>query len=193
MKKLLVLAVALLATSALAQIDPDVDMMGIYFDTGATVICGELALYTPTNIYVCITNASSAAGISGWEASVEITPPLGIPPTYTLPAGALNVSTAPDFVVGLSTPMPWQPSIPVLTITVTALNADPVYFALDGAWVSSFGGFPGYAAGDDPGDLRSCGFSAGGPGVCAIANMGPDCGVIATEDATWGSVKTLYR
>lgn len=197
MKKLVVLmGLLILASGAMAQpIDPDPDMVGVYFDTDATVYCNAApALYTPLNVYLCFTNITATSGISGWEAHVDITPPPAIPVTFTLPAGALNVSSAPDFVVGLSAPMDWMPAIPVLTMTITPLAALETQFWLSGAEVGSFGGLPGYAAGDDPGDLRSCGYSGGPTGFCAV--MFRDCadsGVLPSEEETWGSVKSMFR
>ncbi len=184
-----------LVGGALAQVDPDVDMMGIYFDQHANDVCSDLPLYTPTDLYICITNASSSSGISGWEASVTINPAPAIPPTYSLlGTGALNVSAAPDFIVGLATPIPWSTSISVARITVTMLTADPIFFILDRAATGSFGNFPGYAAGDDPGHLQSCGFSVGAADICAVGNMGEeDCGVLPADDDTWGGVKALFR
>jgi hypothetical protein len=201
MKKLVTLMVLVLAAGALAQpVDPDPDMVGVYFDTDATVFCNEAPpLYTPLNAYICFTNITASSGLSGWEAHLTIDPAPAIPPTYTLSPGALNVSTAPDFVVGLSSPMGWAPAMAVLTITVTPLAATPTNFYLNGATVSSFGGFPGYAAGDDPGDLRSCGLAGGpaapdGPGsLCAQMFVPCPGDVTATEEGTWGNVKAMFR
>jgi hypothetical protein len=56
---------------------------------------------------------------------------------------------------------------------------------------------PGYASGDDPNILISCGYSAGvdpttgEPNVCAVLNG--ECTPIANEDMTWGGVKSIYK
>ena len=194
MKKLILpLVILLLSTTAFAQIDPDVDMMGIYFDTGANMVCANLPLYVYSSAYVCITNASAPSGVSGFEFHVDISPPPIIPPVYTLPAGALNVMSPPNFVVGVVSPLPWMPSIPVVEISIMPIDPSPIYFTLSGVIPSSFvGGFPGYAVGNDPADLRSCGYSVGSPDICAIAN-GPDCFVVSSEARTWGSVKSIFR
>lgn len=56
MKKLVVLLLAtLVASTAFAQIDPDSDMMGIYFDVGATSNCTDAAPSVPFFAYLCVT------------------------------------------------------------------------------------------------------------------------------------------
>jgi hypothetical protein len=193
-KYIVILALLSLSTAAFAQIDPDPDMMGIYFDTGATTVCAGFQPYTWNDAFVCLTNASSAAGISGFEFSVDINPPLAMSPLYILPGGTLNVVMAPNFICGLASPLPWSPSMVLLTIQFFPFDPLPIYFTLGPSVPSDFfPPYPGYADGADPGLIKSCGYSAGGPVVCAIANGGPDCGVVPTDKYSWGSVKSLFR
>lgn len=190
---ILALVVLFLATTASAQLDPDTDMMGIYFDSAATSVCEDLPLFVPSSLYVCLTNASSSSGISGFEFMVTISPPPAIPPTYTLPSGSINVVTPPNFICGLAAPIPWSPSIVMLTIGIIPLDPLPIYFTLGPSVPSDFGPLVGYAVGNDPGILKSCGYSVSGAGICAIANLGPSCGVVASEELTWGNVKSMFR
>ncbi len=190
---ILILAITFVAGTCLAQMSTGPDVVGIYYDTTAFVNCMDnVPLYAPIDLYICFTNISTTSGISGWEANVDIQPAPPIPPTFTLMGpGALNVSTAPDFVVGHAGCLPWASSMPVLSITITPLAAIPTSFYLSGADISSFGGFPGYATCADPGDLRACDIHYCGP-AGLTATMFQICGC-PSEDATWGGVKNLYR
>ena len=59
MKKLVVLLlVSLVATSAMAQIDPDPNSIGIYFDTQAGDNCLTTPAFVPFQVYLCVTNTT---------------------------------------------------------------------------------------------------------------------------------------
>jgi len=181
------------ASTAGAVIDPDPDMVGVYFDMNADIYCTTAPVGAPFDAYLMFTNISCPAGLYGWEANVEITAGVYVL-AWTLTGSAINASSPPDFAVGLASPLPWQPAIMVLTMTVGVFAPGAIEFMLHPANLSSFTPpLPGYAAGDDPGDLRSCGYSAGPDEglVCAVING--DCQVVDSEDATWGSVKALYK
>ena len=67
MKTLLVLVLScLMAFSALAVIDPDPDMLGIYFDLEADNNCITVAANTPFFAYLILTN-STAQAINAYE------------------------------------------------------------------------------------------------------------------------------
>ena len=73
MKKLIVLLMAMLVASvAFAQIDPDTNMMGVYLDSGASVVCMDgVAGNTPVNAYVCLVNPNFEA-IKGFECTPTV-------------------------------------------------------------------------------------------------------------------------
>ena len=192
---ILPLVILAIPAAGLGQpLDPNFDRIGIYYDTAATTQEASPGLYAPIPLYVCFTHVEETSGISGWEAHVTIEPWPAIPPTYTLLGeGALNVSAAPDFVVGLATPLPAAPSIPVLEIVVTPLDETPTHFYLDGADVSSFDGLPGYAAGDDPGALTACGVTLTCWGHVPFSAMMFEHCPLPGDRGSWGGVKSLYR
>jgi hypothetical protein len=94
MKKLVVLLlVSLMATTAFAQIDPDTDMLGVYFDMGATDNCLTIGPSVPFFAYVTITNPS-APEVHGLEFGYNLVS-TGAPGTMfrllnSLPANAVD-------------------------------------------------------------------------------------------------------
>lgn len=192
-KTIIVLMVMAIAGTALAQIDPDVNSIGVYFDQDATINCWSVAPYVPISAYLCATNISESSGISGWECNVEVGPLSNVLVlSWSLLGFAVNARTPPDFAVGLASPLPWAPSIVLLDIQMLALGPLPIYFTLHPVYPSSFNPpSPGYAAGNDPGNLIPLGYSVGSEDVCAILNG--DCYAIGNEEMSWGGVKALYR
>jgi hypothetical protein len=202
MKKLLVLvglASLVFAGTAMAQIDPDPDGIGLYFDMDGTSVCGEAGTGMTANIYLAITNASRSAGISGWEAHVVLPDPLPAGHfvlAWTLFGDGLNLFAPPDFVVGLGSPLPWTPAIVVLNIQMGVFGAPTcIPMALRPANQPSHPGYMVYVNAADFTDIVNLQYSAGADynAPCAMLNCGPDCGVVSDEASSWGSVKSLYR
>jgi hypothetical protein len=76
MKKLVVLLLAsLVATSAFAVLDPDPDMMGIYFDTNADNNCLTSPSGVPFSAYLILTNTTAPA-INAYELGLTVVVPL---------------------------------------------------------------------------------------------------------------------
>jgi hypothetical protein len=195
MKKILVtLAIVCLAGTAMAQVDPDPDGIGMYFDLDATQYCLD---YTggPVSVYLVLTNASEPTGISGWECHVTYTVPAGDFETgWVLPAGSLNVSTAPDFVVGLAAPAPWAPAILLGTYGILVFATGSMEWYVGPADTPSIPGVPVYAAGDNPGNLIPLQMVSGSPDLpVAQLNIGCPGDVIGTQQETFGSVKAMFK
>ncbi len=203
MRKLVVLlglASLLVAGNAMAQIDPDPDMIGVYFDLGATTWCTSPGPVGPYAAYLILTNATALSGVSGWECSVEVTAGVFVL-SWIYNGTAVNALSPPDFAVGLATSLPWEPAILLMTFQVGLFAPTPVEITVTAQPIPSIPDtpypLPAYAAGDDPGDLRSLGYSTGWdpetgtPNVAAVING--DCTPTANEDATWGNVKNMYR
>jgi hypothetical protein len=202
MKKLVVLLLAtLVATSAAAVVDPDPDMMGIYFDVSADNNCYTATPNVPFFAYAIVTNTTTA-GIDAYEFSYEMVVPVGSEGLLFRLANNIANGAASgvdvgesgplggDHIVGLATPLPASPAIIVHAWQYMLLGAFPVDVYLRAASVPSLpGGFPvvqGVGTG-----LMTVGQSTGGPEI-PVATINGDC-VVATEDASWGSVKSLYR
>lgn len=189
----------LVAGMATAQVDPDTDQIGVYFDTGATVWCINPGPAGPTDAYLCLTNASATSGVSGWECSLIVTEGVFVL-NWGYSGSAINTYAPPDFAVGLASPLPWEPSIVLMTFTIGVFAATPIDITIAAQPNPSIPGdpaLPAYAAGDDPGDLRSLGYSTGldpvnGTGnVAAVING--ECTPTGNDESTWGNVKNMYK
>lgn len=204
MRKLLVLlglASLVVAGTAFAQTDQDPDMIGIYVDAGAVENHAEPGAAGPYPVYLCMTNASAASGVSGWECSVEVTAGVFVL-AWTYNGTAVNALSPPDFAVGLADPLPWEPVIVLMTATVGLFTPNIVELTVKPQPIPSIPDtpfpLPAYAAGDDPGDLRSLGYSTGWdpatgePNVSCVLNGVPPF-PIGNDEETWGGVKNLYR
>ena len=140
---------------AIAQIEPDPDVLGIYFDLNGTVY--ERYTAAPFQIvtaYALVTRPSDPIGISGWEAGVIVDGP-AVVPHWSLAAGMDVDLTDTGFQVVIGTGAECLPSAQaVLLATWTGFVMSPtdqILFtvtALPGS--GSFGGRPGYTSGSDP-------------------------------------------
>lgn len=199
MKKLVVLLlVSLMATSAFAQIDPDTDMLGVYFDTGAMENCTAAAPNVPFFAYVTITNPS-AAEVHGLECGYAVSVPAGMEGLIfrlanNLPSGAVDLGNSTDillgdYVVGLASPLPASSAVQFVTWQFMLLSPMTVDIFLGPSNIESIpDGLPAYEIG---GAIQSLGLSTGGPGI-PVASINGDCPV-AIEEASFGSVKSLFR
>jgi hypothetical protein len=202
MKKMLVIALAILvSSSAFAQIDPDENGIGLYFDEFGYEVCMSTAApFTPITAYLLATNISEESGVSGFECEVTTDGPLTASAWALNGVQPLNVFAAPLFAVGLGEFELATPVINnvVLLATLTAYvlaPTDQVSFGIKNLDAGSFTPpSPGYAAGDNAGLLVPLQVSSGFPFGAAVAQINIDpCGVVANEDVSFGSVKALYR
>ena len=185
------LVVGLLAPGGLvyAQLDPELDSIGIYFDTEATI--HRIALLEGEHhAYLAITRPGDPSGIFGWECRIDTEGPL-----FVLEWGilglAVNANTPPDFTVGLADPFPSAPAVILMDITFLLTDREEATFFISTPYNSSIPGTPVYASGADPSVLHELRQSTGGPQfpVAIINGEAP----VATDEATWGGVKNLYR
>lgn len=197
---LIISGLMLLAGSASAQIDPASCGVGIYFDREGYVNClcdVASGTYGPGLVYLLITNPDLCCevhGLGGFEAVVEIEGPLEVL-DWGLQGGGLNVATPPEFVVGYSPPLVFDPQAVLLDLTVMVTGSGPIYFRIFPVSLPGFGPWPAYVCAYDlcePAQLIvSTGLDEhGDPNPCATING--DCPVPAQE-SSWGSVKALYR
>jgi hypothetical protein len=152
-------------------------------------------------------NGTIGAGVGGYEFCLcnddgsPFAPPVGSSyflSAYGYPPNSINAATEPCFAVGIAGGIAWSPCITLLTINMLAFDVAPWCFGLEALPddISSVDGHMVYAAGDDPGNLVTM-------YPCTIAQL-EDCLVAclnddscppptASENETWGGVKTLYR
>ncbi len=199
MKKLVILLlVSLMATSAFATIDPDPDMLGVYFDLDAEDNCLEgVGPFVQFGAYVVITNPS-APEVHGLEFgyTINTSDPSVFRLLNALPPGAVDLGDSSDwatgdYVVGLATPLlsstavvfvEWQFLLQVAEISME--------FYLGPSVVESIAdGLPAYEIG---GSILPLGLSTGGVEY-AVATVNTGICVVANEVESFGSVKSLFR
>jgi len=203
MKKLVVLLlVSLMATSAFATIDPDPDMIGVYFDETADVNCLTQGSGAGFFVFVVITNPT-APEVWGVEFGYRVaTVPAGQDASLfrlaeQLPSGALNVGNASDkmlgdYIIGFATPFPGAGNnVTVVSWQYMMLAAMGLEYYIGPSEVESIpDGLPAYEIG---GEIAPLGVSTGHPALgVPAATVNGDC-VVATEDVSFGSVKSLFR
>lgn len=191
MKKLVFLLMALLvASSAFAVVDPDPNMMGMYFDLSADTVCINASPFTPQTAYLIVTNPSFDA-LYGFEAGITLEGTgLVTGVTFANPQ-ALNVGTPTNMIVGFGAPSATSEATLLATIAMfyTDATGGALGFRLHGTEPSSMDpAFPVVLLAG--GELMSYGLSAA-DGL--VAQINGDCAVVATEEISFDSVKSLYR
>ena len=151
----------------------------------------------PFFAYVTITNPT-ASGVYGLEVGYDIVSTGGTALMFrlanTLPAGAVDLGNSTDlfhgdYVVGLANPLPGAPAVQFITWQFLLLAPQTVEIFLGPSFVQSIqDGLPAYEIG---GSILPLGLSSGDAGapVATINGTGP----VAVEDASFGSVKSLFR
>ena len=203
MKKLVVLLLAtLVATSAFAVVDPDPDMVGIYFDMTADDNCLMIGPSTPFFAYFIATNPTPGA-INAYEFGFSNAVPAGMEGmVFMLGSNMANgvvsgvdvgehTPLGGDYIVGLASALPATEATVLHSWQYMLLAEIPMeMFIFQSSKPSIEGVYPVLqdAAGSV---LYQVGQSTGGPDV-PVATINADC-VIGVEDATFGSVKSLFR
>jgi hypothetical protein len=195
MKKLVViLMVSLMATSAFAVIDPDDNMVGVYFDLGAdTNSLPGIDPFVDFDMYVILTNPTMAA-IDAFEFSYNMVGPLVIQNFQNYPAGALDVgggsAATGNIITGLAEPLVTTEATVLIHWGYLVRGVEALDIFIGPSEPSSVpNGLP--VIQEAGGALMSVGLSTGGPDipVARVNGTGP----VAVENATWGGVKSLYR
>ncbi len=135
------------------------DVLGVWFDTSGSL--HETTTSTSNQqvtAYLLLLNASEPSGVAGWECTVDVLASQETAYSWVLAGNnSLNITTPPEFVVGMYTPMPWSEAI--LLATCTLFVPDPtteVEIYVHPMNIPSIPGppyTPVYAAGDDPSHL----------------------------------------
>ncbi|MFH1842269.1 MAG: hypothetical protein ABIF77_03610 [bacterium] len=181
-------------SNAIAQLDPFPDRIGMYFDADGLVVCHDF-IGGPVTMYLVLTECTAPSGVSGWECHVDYSVPSGnFEMGWTLVGDAINVSTDPDFCVGLASPLPGAEAIVLATYGILVFTTEEMWFRVREANLPSISGYPCYAAGDDPGCLIAL------QPVCddeanAGLNAGTGCSwcIVPSTPTTWGQLKAQYR
>ncbi len=183
------LLVALVASTALAGIDPDTDSMGIYFDTAGNEVCRDWPMFTPLSCYLLLANPS--APVCGFECRVRLVGGPYFALSTTLPPGALDVdASAEGFVVGGTSPFPPSGG-PVVLVTWSLMlqSAVPLRFYVSGV---NWPGIDPWPTVGCSGASRRCGVSSGDVNL-PVAAVNAGCGIVSTTISSFGAIKGLYR
>lgn len=149
-----VFLVFVLASGVSAQLNPDPDVISVYFDTTGTMLeMFTVAPFQHVTAYLLITNPTDVVGIGAWEASVEVTGP-SIVPAWTVTSGVDSDPSDSGFKVEIGVGPSCLPSEPVVHVaTWTAYIVSPtdaLYFTVSGHPDSNmFGEYPGYLGGSE--------------------------------------------
>ena len=184
--------------NAFAQLDPDEDGIGIYFDPCACVNCLDLPIGEHLG-YLVITHPTSAMGVGGWEATIFNEGP-GVVGEWELLGNAIDVGTRPnEFIVGLGTPVINPYSFPAVVVAILHLtiwdDTVPVEFFIDGVFFHSIpdNPQPAYLDGADYEIIKPL-QQIQGSAELPVAIINGDCsGVVATSSESFDSLKALYR
>jgi len=187
-----------IAGGAFAQLDPDDDGIGIYFDPCACVNCLDLPTGDHTG-YAVITHPTSEMGVAGWEATITSTGP-AVVTGWELMGYSINVATRPDeFVVGLGEPLVNPYTYPAVVVAMFNMyivdEGTPIEFFIDGIYFHSIEDYegPAYVDGGDYATIKPLQMIQGSPDL-PVAIVNGDCsGVVATENTTFDNLKALYR
>jgi len=208
MKRVILVALASLfvASSAMAVVVPDdgTDSVGMYFDSAEGLVNTTTAGLTDQVMFYLVLAGVSRPSVAAWELALDFDPTLGIITDPGLQDDEVNFASLPQFIVGLGTPR--EPDM-----DGNFVLASPTFLVLADAVIDFYAGpttpssldppLPDYVNGADLTDIVPMNYSvdAGGQhvgedGWCllVIASINGE-GAVATEDATWSSVKNLYR
>ncbi|HPF70832.1 MAG TPA: hypothetical protein PLQ13_09195 [Candidatus Krumholzibacteria bacterium] len=189
------LALVLFSGTALAQLDPDEDGIGVYFDPCACVNCVPMDAGAHVG-YVVITHPTAqTAGVGGWEAMIWLEGPAII--TNTIYEGSsINFLTPPEYVVGIGTPLynPFMyPAVVVARLEFLILDASqPINWYINGVYRHSLPErVPCYLDGADYDIIIPLQQPTGGPDI-PVATINGECAV-DSQPESWGGVKSLFR
>jgi len=206
MKKLLVLALILVTANAFAQTSNMPNSIGIYFDvTGSENTLMSAPPYTQVTAYVVATNIDLASSIAAVEFGLAYSvAPVGL--SYAHPYSCYDcLGSPPNFQVVFVPPRTVAPAM-VLTIISFLNMGTPLLIAMGPCNPTSF------PVTQTPGAVDGADFSHKFPLFLVATSMptpakapyfyymagfmtpGPEIPqVVATENDSWGSVKSLYQ
>ncbi len=193
------LLTAFITGNAFAQLDPDNDGIGIYFDPCACVNCLELPANQEHLGYVVITHPTSDAGVLGWEAKIWSEGP-AVVTNWELMGDATNFATRDnEFVVGLGSPIVNPYTYPAVVVAIMHLfifdESAPIEFFIDEVYFNSIPEIhqPAYLDGADYNIIKPLQQIQGSADLPVAVVNGSCDDIVATENTTFDGLKALYR
>jgi hypothetical protein len=209
MKKLLFVVSALAAFSLLAPSSGFAqweNKIGIYTTAVAPESGGTsmtLAASTPTNIYFVLTNPMNGGqevqSVEAFEFKVAYNPSATFfKLAESFPVDALNVGTAPEYVVGYASPVAVGADRQITLMTWQCMILTPTQHDLfiELPSIPSLAGSLAYQDADAlSGDLLVAATSSSNDYAAKVFSFNPAAGEepIATENESFGNVKALFR
>ena len=186
----------ILASGAWAVLDPDPDQMGIYFDTEGDLFCIDASFASMVPIYILYTHPTLSA-VRGFECGMNISTE-GIPGSVVLntiyPVNALNMGSRSgndfNYIVGYASPVPTTIATVLATLEFFYMDPTQLDLTLGPANPASLGSELPVILCEDF-SLLPVGTSTRFTPSAQI--NGELCRVIATDEATWDSIKAMYR
>jgi hypothetical protein len=184
--------------------DDGIDSVGLYFDNAGMMENMTMQSSGQVTIYIVLAGVS-APSVAAWELGLDFDSTLGLIIDAGLQDDEVNFANLPMFIVGLGTPRPpdadgnFVLAMPTFLILVPDSVID--FYAGPSDPSSLDPPLPDYVNGEDITEIIPMNYSvdAGGQNVgddgwclLVIASINGEPSV-ATEDATWTSVKNLYR
>ncbi len=186
------LTMVFLTGSSNAIIDPDENIMGLYFDQEADMPCVDgLDYFDHVTMYLILTRPTVDA-VHGFEAGFDVVGdiiPLSVEITCPSPC-CMNMGTWNNIIVGLVL-LPTTDALVLVRFELLYMNEDhaAVQFFLHGTQPSSLDpAYPAILLAD--GELMSTGISTSeGP----TAQINGECSVVETVNYQFEQVKSLFR
>ena len=215
MKKLvLLLLVSIMATTAFAALDPDADSFGVYFDLAGNTNTSTAMTAVTKTCYILLMNPSTA--IKGFELAYEIKPSgamdNGVDGIFAddllrvsqaiaggsfVDVGASADPIVGDFRCGYATARPAVPAMLMVTwkFRYYGVQDEGMSFFLTGVLTNPSppavgNGLPVVDGGTGVG-LRTAGVASGSIALPCAGTF--PLNPVATENSSFGSVKSLFR
>lgn len=192
-KPILAISCLLLAAPASAQLDPDPDGLGVYFDPAATEVAAQIVVGETVPAYLVLTRPSQPGTLALWEASVGPTSFNAM--VHGTPIDAFNMaqnmpgSAGVAFACGMDEPYPaLQPVTVLANLEILVLGEGPVGIVVGGVSYD----FPYYRPDDFYHGPDTELFPSSGDASLPVAVIN-GAAPVGDETWSWGGVKALYR
>jgi hypothetical protein len=192
-----ILALAVMAANAFAVLDSDPDQIGFYFDPGANTVNRETPVDDTFWVYLILTNPTEPT-LTDYKMAYQLEYPEGMEDqifriSLHHPPGGIVVGPdelgvlSGDGWVAFNPSLPTTPATILQTWTCFVIGQIPVEWYIQPTTLRG-DGQPVYYSAGDPVPMYPVSGSFGDP----VARANGEA-VVATEMATFGLVKALYR